>query len=80
MERVMVAEFNEHGLKPEEGIFYGGAELQGESQGQIEDSRKSSDWWLKKFRGRWVAPEDRWRDKHRIAGENLYIPAYHFLR
>lgn len=39
-----VAEFNEHGLKPEEGIFYGGAELQGESQGQIEDSRKSSDW------------------------------------
>ena len=36
----MIAEFNEHGLKPEEGICYGGAELQGESQGQIEDSRK----------------------------------------
>lgn len=34
MEHTMIAEFNEHGLKLEEGKFYGDAELQGESQGQ----------------------------------------------
>ena len=38
MEHVMIAEFNEHGLKVEEEIFYGGAELQRKSQGQRKTS------------------------------------------
>lgn len=31
VKHLMIAEFNDHDLKPEEGMFYEGTELQGES-------------------------------------------------
>ena len=37
-EHVMIADVNEHGLKVEEEIFDGGAELLGKSQGQSKTS------------------------------------------
>jgi hypothetical protein len=45
-----------------------------------EDSRKSRDRWVKKFRRKRMAPEDRWRGKHWTAEENLHIPAYPLLQ